>query len=143
MATRRRMDHTLLRVDLNRRCVCPTRRADLHRQSPPPVQPLFFESLLLFYVIFSMFLCCVLVNLNRMELLGVDLFFFSFWFLFRDHSFTITLHLNLHSLLGSLFRCFKRVFILEMAWSINMRRGLGFLDWHSHLHLFFFFFPPL
>jgi len=83
-----------------------------------------------------MFLCCVLVNLNRMGLLGVDLFFFSFWFLFRNLSFIVTFHLNLHSFLGSSFRCFKRVFVLEMVLSIKMRRELGLLDWHSQFLLF-------
>jgi hypothetical protein len=137
MSTRRRVNHTLLRVDLTRQRVGPTRRADLHRRPPPPVQPLFFEFMLLLFVTYCFpLLCYILVILNRMGLFGVDFFSFSFWFLFGNLFFTATLHLNLHGFLGSLSRCVNGVFELPMVHSItSMRRGKRFLGLHSHLFL--------
>jgi hypothetical protein len=137
MATRRRVDNTLLRVNLTRWRVGPKRLADHHRRPPPPVQPLFFEFMLLCYVTFS-FPCCLLANLNRMGLIGVV--FFSPFFLVSVWKpfFTVTLHLNFHGFLGSLFRCFNGVFELSVVLSItSMRRGKGFLGLHSHLYFSF------
>ena len=50
------VDHTLLRVDLTHRRLGPTRRVAHHRRPPLPVQPLFFEFMLLCYVTVFLFL---------------------------------------------------------------------------------------
>jgi hypothetical protein len=114
--------------------------------SPPPTtspeQTLFFELKLLLVVSFCNFmllLCCLLVNPNRMGLFGVDLRFFSFWFLFGNLFSTITSHLNLHGFFRSLFRCLYGAFLLSMVVSITcMHRSKNLLGLHSHL-----FFPLL
>ena len=137
--THRRVDHTLLRVDRTRQHVGPTCRA-IHHRRPPPEQPLLFEFTLLFYVTVYNFLllCCLLFNLNRKRIFGLDLFFFPFWFLFRNFFSAVTFHLNLHDFLGSLFRCLIGVFILPMVVSItNVHRGKSFLKLHSHLSFSF------
>jgi hypothetical protein len=68
-----------------------------------------------------------------MGLFGVDLFFFSFWFLFENFFSIVTSHLNLHSFFGSLFRYLKGVFVLPMVVSIiNMRCDKSFLRLYSH-----------
>jgi hypothetical protein len=136
-----RVDHMRLCVDLTRGCVSPTRCAVLHRR-PLPEQTLFFELKLLLVVSFCNFmllLCCLLVNPNWMGLFGVDLRFFSFWFLFGNLFSTITSHLNLHGFFRSLFRCLYGAFVLSMVVSITcMHRSKNLLGLHSHL-----FFPLL
>jgi hypothetical protein len=134
MSTRRRVNHTLLRVDLTRLCVDPTRRADHHRRPPPPVQPLFFEFMLLLFVTYCFpLLICILDILNRMGLFGVIFFLFFLVSVWKP-LFPVTLHLNLHGFLGSLFRCVNGVFELPMVHSItSMRRGKSLLGLHSHL----------
>jgi hypothetical protein len=136
MSTCRQVNYTLLLVDLTCQRVGPMRCADHHRRPPPPEQLLFLEFMLLLFVTYCFpLLCCILGILNRMGLFGVVFSFFSFWFLFANLFSSITLHLDLHGFLGSLFRSLYWVFELPMVQSItNMCRGKSFLELHSHLY---------
>jgi hypothetical protein len=121
--------HTLLRVDLTHWRMGPTPHAafveaSLHRSC----------CVLSFFLLF----CVTLCNFLWHFVCVVDIFYFSFWFLFGNLFSTITFHLNLYGFLGSLFKCLIGVFVLPINLSItSMRRGKRFLRLHLHLSFSF------
>ena len=127
---------TLLRVDLTRRRVGPTRC--------PESAEVFLRCSC---CVLSFFLLCCVTFCNFLWLycfvvspfclvfrcFGVDFLFLYFWFLFGSFFFIVILHINLHGLFGHLFICLNGVFKLPMVVSIIVCAAARvFLELHSH-----------
>ena len=137
--TRQSVVYTLMRVDLSCRCVGPM--CCVASVGTPLCSSCYVLSFfLLCCITFCNFLwlyCLVFIPIClvfRRFVCGVDLFSFLFWFLFGNLFSTISLNLNLHGFLGSLFRFSFGVFVLLMSVPItSISHDKSFLRLHSHL----------